>query len=167
VTAGASARGSGPLGIWGIIRDLAALSSKLQAIANNIRETDELTQMMKKMQGPLVNQLRELVRESETTLAQTNSQDPTLLARQKDTLDGLAGRYKLIASAALPLSEGAILLDVYKGNQGAKYLTPCLRRAPQDASIRNDDARDSEKQLTPRQREVLQLFAEGYPEFRS
>jgi DNA-binding NarL/FixJ family response regulator len=46
--------------------------------------------------------------------------------------------------------------------QGAKYLTPCLRRAPQDASIRNDDARDSEKQLTPRQREVLQLFAEGY-----
>jgi small-conductance mechanosensitive channel len=116
VTAGASARGSGPMGIWGIVRELAALSSKLQAIGNNIRETDELTQTMKKMQDPLVNQLRELVRESETTLAQTNSHDPTLLARQKDTLDGLAARYKLIASAALPLSEGAILSDVYKRN---------------------------------------------------
>jgi small-conductance mechanosensitive channel len=116
VTAGPSARSSGPIGFWGIMRELAALSSKLQAIGNNIRETDELTQMMKKMQVPLVNQLRELVRESETTLAKTNSQDPTLLARQKDTLDGLAGRYKLIASAALPLSEGAILLDVYKRN---------------------------------------------------
>jgi small-conductance mechanosensitive channel len=116
VTAGASARGSGPIGIWGIVRELAALSSKLQAIGNNIRETDELTQMMKKMQSPLVNQLRELARESETVLAETNSQDPTLLARQKNTLDGLAARYKLTASAALPLSEGAILLDVYKRN---------------------------------------------------
>jgi small-conductance mechanosensitive channel len=115
-TAGASARGSGPIAIWGIVRELAALSSKLEAIGNNIRETDELTEMMKKMQGPLVSQLRELVRESETVLAQTNSQDPTLLTQQKNTLDGLAGRYKLIASAALPLSEGAILLDVYKRN---------------------------------------------------
>jgi small-conductance mechanosensitive channel len=116
VTAVASARGLGPIGIWGIVRELAALSSKLQVIGNNIRETDQLTQMMKKMQGPLVNQLKELVRESETTLAQTNSQDAALLARQKDTLDGLAEKYKLIVSAALPLSEGAILSDVYKRN---------------------------------------------------
>ncbi|HWY53771.1 MAG TPA: hypothetical protein VNZ03_04870 [Terriglobales bacterium] len=111
-----SARGSGPIGIWGIVRELAALSSKLHMIGNNIRETDALTQMMKKMQSPLVNQLSELVRESETMLAQTNSQDPTLLARQKNTLDDLAARYKLIAGAALPLSEGVILLDVYKRN---------------------------------------------------
>ena len=45
--------------------------------------------------------------------------------------------------------------------QGAKYLTPSLRCAPKDESKQNE-AQDSEKRLTPRQREVLQLFAEGY-----
>lgn len=81
VTAAASARASGPIGIWGIVRELAELSSKLQVVGNNIRETDELTQMTKKIKAPLVNQLRELVRESEAMLAQTNSQDPGKLSR--------------------------------------------------------------------------------------
>jgi DNA-binding NarL/FixJ family response regulator len=45
--------------------------------------------------------------------------------------------------------------------QGKKYVVPSLRRKLQDEFIR-DDLRSAEKELTPRQREVLQLLAEGY-----
>ena len=76
-----------------------------------------------------------------------------------------------IAAAALRTWAWGFLLKKAAGEElthairqvlrGRKYITACLRRKLHDEFIRAD-ARVPDKQLTPRQREVLQLLAEGY-----
>jgi DNA-binding NarL/FixJ family response regulator len=83
----------------------------------------------------------------------TASEDPLLASK---VLRSWASGYLLKKAAAEELVQA-----IRQVLRGTKYLTPCLRCAVQDERIRND-TRNSEKQLTPRQREVLQLFAEGY-----
>jgi len=83
----------------------------------------------------------------------TASEDPLLASK---ALRSWASGYLLKKAAAEELVQA-----IRQVLRGTKYLTPCLRCAVQDERIRND-TRNSEKQLTPRQREVLQLFAEGY-----
>lgn len=83
----------------------------------------------------------------------TASEDPLLATK---VLRSWASGYLLKKAAVEELVQA-----IRQVLQGAKYLTPCLRCAPKDESIR-EETRHSEKHLTPRQREVLQLFAEGY-----
>ncbi|HTP67812.1 MAG TPA: response regulator transcription factor [Dongiaceae bacterium] len=45
--------------------------------------------------------------------------------------------------------------------KGKTYVTPLIAKGMQDAFIRNPDATGQAKVLTPRQREVVQLLAEG------
>jgi DNA-binding NarL/FixJ family response regulator len=82
----------------------------------------------------------------------TASEDPALATK---ALRCWASGYILKKAAAEELVQA-----IQQVLRGTKYITPCLRCAP-DECIQKD-APDSEKQLTPRQREVLQLFAEGY-----
>jgi small-conductance mechanosensitive channel len=113
----ASARGPAPAGIWGILRELFDISGRIRTIRDSILQTDELADSVKQLQTPLVNQLKEMVRQSETIMKQPDFQDPAALAQQKSTLDVSTAQFKLVAGAALPLSKEAILLEVYR-----KYL---------------------------------------------
>lgn len=45
--------------------------------------------------------------------------------------------------------------------KGGRYVTPKIARAMQEAFIRDPRVKIKDKELTPRQREVLQLLAEG------
>jgi DNA-binding NarL/FixJ family response regulator len=83
----------------------------------------------------------------------TASEDPLLASK---ALRSWASGYLLKKAAAEELVQA-----IRQVLRGTKYLTPYLRCAAQDECIQND-TRNSERQLTPRQREVLQLFAEGY-----
>ena len=114
--ASAPAQRSEPSGIWGILREIVSLSGKLKAINNNIRQADALEQRLKQIQEPLRNQLKELAARTEAIMNQPDSQDPVILAQQKNALDAATGRYKLVSAAGLPLSKEAILLEVYKTN---------------------------------------------------
>lgn len=114
--AAVAARRTEPTGIWGNLREIFGLSTKLGVIGDHLRHTDELTRSVRDMQSPLRDRLRELASQGDSIVNQPDSQDPAVLAQQKSTLDALTGQFKLVAAAALPLSKEAILLDAYKRN---------------------------------------------------
>ena len=83
----------------------------------------------------------------------TMNEDPEVAA---DTLGKWASGYLLKRSAGSELLKA--IRDVLRGG---KYVTPALQEAI--AKIDSRDSRsDSVRALTPRQREVLQLLAEGH-----
>jgi DNA-binding NarL/FixJ family response regulator len=85
----------------------------------------------------------------------TMYEDPDLAA---EAMRSGASAYLLKTSAA---SE---LVNSIKGAiKGRTYVTPQLARAMEDSFIRDPENKHASKQLTPRQREVLQLLAEGRP----
>ncbi|HEY7095721.1 MAG TPA: response regulator transcription factor [Terriglobales bacterium] len=83
----------------------------------------------------------------------TMKDDPNLAAAALDL--GSVG-YVLKHSASSELFTA--VCDVLEGKP---YVTPRLR--PENWAIRKERARQYEKELTPRQKEVLQLLAEGRP----
>ena len=115
LTASAIARFQ-PAGIWDILRELLALSRKLDVIDEDIRQTDELKQNLNKIQTPLGDHVKAMVRQSDSILKEPDSQDPAVLAQQKSTLDALTAQFKLISSTLVPLGEAAILLNIYGKN---------------------------------------------------
>lgn len=78
------------------------------------------------------------------------------LARAVQALRTWASAFLLKKAAAEDLIEA-----IHQVLRGGKYITPEVRRRLQDAFTHGADP-ESEKQLTPRQREVLQLLAEGH-----
>lgn len=67
-----------------------------------------------------------------------------------------ASAYLLKTSAAAEL-----LRAIHVALKGGRYVTPAIASALKDAFVWNPDGRLAEKELTPRQREVLQVLAEG------
>jgi len=69
-----------------------------------------------------------------------------------------ASGYLLKTSAASELIKA-----IREAVKGRLYTTPSVARAMEDAFIQNPEGKRISKQLSPRQREVLQLLAEGRP----
>jgi DNA-binding NarL/FixJ family response regulator len=83
----------------------------------------------------------------------TMNEDPEIAA---ETLNKWASGYLLKKSAGSELLKA--VRDVL---QGGKYVTPALKQAVADLAAR-DSRPETGRALTPRQREVLQLLAEGH-----
>ena len=76
-----------------------------------------------------------------------------------------------LAAAALELGSAAFVLKQSAGSElltaidqvlhGKCYVTPKLR--PEDWAVQKDRARQYSRQLTPREREIVQMCAEGRP----
>jgi small-conductance mechanosensitive channel len=107
-----------PSGILAIVTDLFALRSKLQALKENVRQTDALQQASKDLRTPLVAKLRELSQEGDQLAAAPDSQDPKALAQQSKNLDALTQQYKQLSATVVPLGKQNILLDVYRRSTG-------------------------------------------------
>jgi len=114
--AAASSRPLEPSGIWGTLRELFRISGKLRAIDDSIKQTNQLSESVKQLQGPLRDRLKAMVQQSDAIVKQPDSQDPAVLAQQKSTLDNLTSQFKVLATALLPLSKESILLDAYNRN---------------------------------------------------
>jgi len=69
-----------------------------------------------------------------------------------------ASAYLLKTSAASELVKA-----IREALKGQVYVTPAIARKMEDSFIRNPEAKHASKELTARQREVLQLLAEGRP----
>jgi DNA-binding NarL/FixJ family response regulator len=83
----------------------------------------------------------------------TMNEDPELaVAAMKSGASG----YLLKKSAASEL-----LQAIQAALRGKSYVTPQIARGMQESFIRNPQGRSHNKSLTPRQREVAQLLAEG------
>lgn len=105
-----------PGGIWGILRQSFRLSSDLRGISGKMRQTDDLILSVKQLQASFRDRLAELAQQGDHIVGQPESQDPDSVTQQKASLDALTNHFRLLAAAALPLSKGAIVLDVYKKN---------------------------------------------------
>lgn len=83
----------------------------------------------------------------------TMNEDPDLAV---EAMKSGASGYVLKKSAASEL-----LQAIQAALRGKSYVTPQIARGMQESFIRNPQGRSRSKSLTPRQREVVQLLAEG------
>jgi DNA-binding NarL/FixJ family response regulator len=83
----------------------------------------------------------------------TMNEDPGLAI---EAMRGRASGYLLKSSAASELFQA-----IQVALQGGTYVTPRIAKGMQDAFIRDPQAEIRDKRVTPRQREVIQLLAEG------
>jgi DNA-binding NarL/FixJ family response regulator len=83
----------------------------------------------------------------------TMNEDPDLAA---EAMRNGASGYLLKTSAASELFHA-----IQAALKGSSYVTPQIARGMQEAFIWDPRGRNSDKELTPRQREVIQLLAEG------
>lgn len=81
--------------------------------------------------------------------------DPDLA---REAISAGASAYLLKTSAASELAKA-----IREVLQGRSYVTPAIAKAMADSFIRNPEVKHVSRELTPRQREVLQLLAEGRP----
>ena len=85
----------------------------------------------------------------------TMNEDPDLAV---EAMKSGASGYLLKTSAGSELFSA-----IREALRGKSYLTPQIARAMQESFIRDPQGAKCQKLLTPRQREVLQLLAEGKP----
>ncbi len=85
----------------------------------------------------------------------TMYEDPGLAAEA--VRDG-ASAYLLKTSAATELVKA-----IHEALKGRVYVAPALAKGMEESFIRNPKSKHASKELSPRQREVLQLLAEGRP----
>ena len=85
----------------------------------------------------------------------TMHEDPGLAT---EALQAGASAYLLKTSAAAELVKA-----IHEALKGRVYVTPAIARRLEESFIRNPEGKHASKDLTPRQREVLQLLAEGRP----
>lgn len=81
--------------------------------------------------------------------------DPDLA---REAMRAGASGYLLKTSAASELIKA-----IHEAVRGRQYTTPSVARAMEDAFVQNPEGKRVSKELSPRQREVLQLLAEGRP----
>jgi DNA-binding NarL/FixJ family response regulator len=83
----------------------------------------------------------------------TMNEDPEIARK---AMQQRASGYLLKSSAASELFQ-AIQIAL----KGGSYVSPLIAQGMEEAFIRDPEAKDKEKTLTPRQREVIQLLSEG------
>jgi DNA-binding NarL/FixJ family response regulator len=83
----------------------------------------------------------------------TMNEDPDLAV---EAMRNCASGYLLKTSAASELFQA-----IQAALKGKSYVTPQIARGIQEAFIEDPQGRNPDKELTPRQREVIQLLAEG------
>jgi small-conductance mechanosensitive channel len=104
-----------PSGIWGLIADLLAMSRKLRMLDESLQLTDALAKSCQQLESPLINNLKDLTKQSDA-LADQSLSDQKSVSLQKEAIDSLTAQFKLLSSSFVPLSKQAILLDLYKKN---------------------------------------------------
>jgi small-conductance mechanosensitive channel len=107
---------SEPTGLWGLIANIISASRKLQTLDQDIQSTNALAQDCKQLQTPLVDQLRQMAKQSDAIATQPDADNRVILAQDKGELDHLTSQFKLISASFVPLNKEAILLDLYSRN---------------------------------------------------
>lgn len=112
-------------GILGLISEIVASRRKMQSLSQAIASTDALAAASKAVRAPLVTEMKDLIRQGDTLANQPDSQDPTVLAQQKNQIDALTAGFKKLSASVLPLAKQNILFDLYRRNlenwRGAVY----------------------------------------------
>lgn len=114
VAAAGRERKQEPTGMLALIEDIVAVRRKLNALDDNLRITDQLSQASKDLRTPLLAKVRDLTNKGNALASEPDSQDPATLMQERTNLEGLTQEYKQLAASVLPLGKQNILLDLYK-----------------------------------------------------
>ncbi len=105
-----------PSGIWDLASDLFGLSSKLRTVNAMVADTNALLKTSDELRAPLVSQLQTLSKQGDQLAAQADTANRAALAQERQQLDSLAAQFKQISTAAIPLSQQKVLLNLYRKN---------------------------------------------------
>jgi len=100
-------------GIWNLTADAFALEAKIHSIDGLIQQTDALAATANKLRAPYVAELKALSVRGDTLGKQADSANSSTLQDERAQLDELAGQFKRLAAAVIPLSKQAVLLQLY------------------------------------------------------
>jgi len=101
---------SEPTGIWALAADLIRLSGKLHSLKNELSASESLQQNAQKLRAPLLDYLRNLVRQGDQLASAADTSGPAALTQQKQQLDALTAQFRQTTSGLLPLSKINVLL---------------------------------------------------------
>jgi len=105
-----------PTGIWGLSADLIRLSGKMHSLKDEIEASEELSARATDLRSPLIDNLRNLIRQGDDLFAAADTAGPAELAQQKKQLDALTAQFKQITAGLLPLSKVKVLLGIYSAS---------------------------------------------------
>jgi small-conductance mechanosensitive channel len=103
-------------GIISLVGDLISLNGKLNAERDALAATAQLQRSLVRIRDPLTNQLRAIDQRGETFSAQSQSNDPAVLADRRKQIDALTADFKHLAAIVLPLAKASMLLDATSNN---------------------------------------------------
>lgn len=102
--------------LFGIIGNLIALAHQAGTLHETITLTDNLTGSAVSLRAPLIASLKELSQHGGQIAGQPQSNDPAVLASQKNEMDAITLQFKQRSQALVPLAKQKILLDLYRRN---------------------------------------------------
>jgi small-conductance mechanosensitive channel len=103
-----------PSGIWGLSADLIRLSGKRHTLGDDAYATADLAKDIKDFRQPILNNLRDLIRQGDQVFNAADTASAAELAQQRQQLDSLTAQFKQTSALLLPLSKIGVLLDVYQ-----------------------------------------------------
>jgi small-conductance mechanosensitive channel len=103
-----------PTGIWGMAADLIRLSGKRHSLEGEISLTNDLSQDIKGFSKPVLDGMRDLIRQGDQLFAAADTASPAQLAQERQQLDALTAQFKQTSTLMLPLSKISVLLDIYQ-----------------------------------------------------
>ncbi len=81
-----------------------------------IEETETLADRNKALRDPLRTSLLDAVHRSETLMKSRDSEDPKVLDAERQEIETLTARYKLLSAAVVPLGEQSFVIDAARDN---------------------------------------------------
>jgi small-conductance mechanosensitive channel len=105
-------------GIWNLASDAIALAAKMRSIDSLIQQTNALEDAAKKLRAPYVAQLKTLSSRGDELGKAADTANSSTLQDERAQLDELAGQFKRLAAAVIPLSKQSVLLELYSKSLG-------------------------------------------------
>jgi small-conductance mechanosensitive channel len=105
-----------PNGLWGLIMSIVSASRRLRTLDHDIEATNELTATCRKLQAPLIAQLKQMAQQSDAIAAQPDAGNRALQAQEKGQLDQITSQFKRLSASFVPLSKEITLVDLYSRN---------------------------------------------------
>jgi len=114
----AAAKRTDTSGIWNLAADAFALAEKIRSISSLMQQTEALEGSAKQLSAPYLAQLKALSSRGDELGKQADTANSSTLQDERAQLDALAGQFKRLAAAVIPLSKQAVLLELYDRNLG-------------------------------------------------
>jgi len=103
-------------GLFGQTSILFSQMSAIHEIDQLMSETLRLRDTAAKLDAPLRDSLRNLIRQGRDFVNQPPTADPAQIAERRKSFEELTARFKQVAAAAVPLREETVLLDECRGD---------------------------------------------------